>query len=229
MSPRGGSVKGRLVVGPSVSQKERRGTGPATTKGQERRNEILTAARRVFEERGFVETRVADIVDAAGVAQGTFYTYFDSKDAVFRELAVMVNEQMMQQLNAGRTSHLSPQERVRAGIERFVAAFRPNAVMIGLIEQVGTFTPEMAAMRLATREAAIARNARGIQRMQAEGSADGTVNARMTAEVLGAMIDQTCYVWFSLGKEMDEAEVLDTLTSVWSRAIGLRPDYSGPS
>ena len=41
----------------------------------------------MFEERGFLDTRVADIVAAAGVAQGTFCSYFDSKEAAFTEVA----------------------------------------------------------------------------------------------------------------------------------------------
>jgi Bacterial regulatory proteins, tetR family len=65
---------------------------------RERRSEILRAARKVFEERGFLDTRVADIVAAAGVAQGTFYSYFDSKEAVFAEVAQQVVETMMEGL-----------------------------------------------------------------------------------------------------------------------------------
>ena len=67
-----------------------RPAGPLTPKGRERRSDILRAAREVFEERGFLDTRVSDIVAAAGVAQGTFYSYFDSKEAVFTEVAQQV-------------------------------------------------------------------------------------------------------------------------------------------
>ena len=221
MSPRGGSAKGRVIVGPSPSQRERRGAGPMTTKGQERRQEILSAARAVFEKRGYADTRVADIVAKARVAQGTFYTYFDSKEAVFVELSNLVIEDMLTSLRAERVTG-TPQERVTGGLKRFINAFRPHAVFIGLIEQVGTYTPEMADMRLALREAFVERSARGIEHMQTVGEADPSINAHMTAEVLGAMVDQTCYIWFSLGKDFDEDEVLTALSTVWSRAIGLK-------
>ncbi|WP_199485301.1 TetR/AcrR family transcriptional regulator [Actinomadura craniellae] len=220
---------GRVVSGPSATQRERRDAGPATTKGRQRRTEILAAARRVFEERGFVETRVADIVAAAQVAQGTFYTYFDSKDAVFAEVAQSVIDDMLAGLHAPRRPGAGPRQRVRDGLQRFIDAFRPNAVIIGLIEQVGTFTPEMRRLRLALRESFVAMSARGIVRMQTEGHADPDVDPLMTAEVLGAMVDQTCYVWFSLGKEFDATEVLDSLSLVWSRAIGLPEDGETPA
>jgi len=222
MSPRGGSPAGRMVAGTSPSQRERRGVGPITPKGLQRRSEILRAARKVFEERGFLETRVADIVAAAGVAQGTFYSYFDSKEAVFAEVAEQVVESMMEGLHTDFVPDLDPVERIRRAMVRFVEGFRPNAVMIGLIEQVGTFTPEMRSLRLALRQSFVDRSARGIRRMQADGIADADLDPVLLAEVLGAMVDQTCYLWFFLGKEFDSHAVVESLTTVWARGIGVR-------
>ncbi|HEY0454598.1 TetR/AcrR family transcriptional regulator [Actinophytocola sp.] len=222
MSPRGGSPKGRAVISASASQKERRGVGPMTPKGRERRTEILRAARKVFEEHGFLDTRVADIVAAADVAQGTFYTYFDSKEAVFAEVARQVIERMMDELHTEYVPDMEPVERIRRAMVRFIDAFRPNAVMIGLIEQVGTFTPEMRRLRLQLRESFVDRTARGIRRQQEEGVADPDVDAVMLAEILGAMVDQTCYIWFFLGKKFDTALVVESLTTVWARGIGIK-------
>lgn len=221
MARRGGSAKGRVVLGPSTSQQERRGLGPMTAKGQERRQEVLAASRKVFEERGYADTRVADIVAEARVAQGTFYTYFDSKEAVFAELSRLVVEDMLSSLRAEHVTG-TPIQRVTTGLQRYINAFRPHAVFIGLIEQVGTYTPELADMRLALREAFVERSARGIKRMQAEGDADPNIDSYMTAEVLGAMVDHTCYIWLSLGKDFSEEDVLNALSTVWARAIGLK-------
>jgi len=49
---------------------------------QERRNELIDAAERLFDERGFEETAVSHIVQAVKVAQGTFYCYFATKTEV---------------------------------------------------------------------------------------------------------------------------------------------------
>lgn len=51
-----------------------------------RRRQILDAAARVFAARGYHETSVADIIQDAGIARGTFYLYFESKRAVFGEM-----------------------------------------------------------------------------------------------------------------------------------------------
>ncbi|MGD0064252.1 MAG: hypothetical protein ABSB76_12525 [Streptosporangiaceae bacterium] len=89
------------------------------------------------------------------------------------------------------------------------------------VQQVGTFTAEMRKLRLALRQSFVERSAQGIRRMQADGIADPRLDPVMLAEVLGAMVDQTCYIWFFLGKELDSRVVVETLTIVWSRAIGV--------
>ncbi|MCA9566827.1 MAG: TetR/AcrR family transcriptional regulator [Myxococcales bacterium] len=55
-------------------------------RAEERRSQILEHALLVFAHQGYHGASVSDIVKAAGVARGTFYLYFDSKEAVFREL-----------------------------------------------------------------------------------------------------------------------------------------------
>jgi AcrR family transcriptional regulator len=223
MASRGGSTRGRRVTGASDPQQQRRDSGPQTDKGQARRAELLLAARKVFEDKGFVEARVADIVAEAEVAQGTFYSYFDSKDAIFREVCEGVVEQMLKDVTAATNTEpgMSMIERIREGLRGYIRVYRENALMIALTEQVGTFTPEMRAMRLHVRDAWLARLERAIKRQQAEGLADPTLDPYMTVQVLGAMADHTCYVWFSLGKPYEENEVLDTLTTVWARTIGV--------
>jgi TetR/AcrR family transcriptional regulator of autoinduction and epiphytic fitness len=51
-----------------------------------KRRQILDGARRVFLGRGFDAASMNDIADEAGVSKGTLYVYFDSKEALFREL-----------------------------------------------------------------------------------------------------------------------------------------------
>jgi AcrR family transcriptional regulator len=53
---------------------------------------IVDAAIEVFGRSGFQKARVSDIVGLAGVAQGTFYLYFPSKEAVFRHICSIFME-----------------------------------------------------------------------------------------------------------------------------------------
>ena len=55
-------------------------TAPSTARGRRTRAALLDASRRVFERHGFVNAKISDIATEAGVAQGSFYNYFDSKE-----------------------------------------------------------------------------------------------------------------------------------------------------
>lgn len=70
-------------------------TAPGATDGRQkraagrresRRSAILRGAREVFGRNGYHNTHVSDILEASGIARGTFYLYFDSKSAIFLEL-----------------------------------------------------------------------------------------------------------------------------------------------
>ncbi len=68
---------------------------PRTVDREARRADLVTAAAATFAERGVANTAVSDIVRAAGVAQGTFYLYFPSKDAVVLAVAERVADAMI--------------------------------------------------------------------------------------------------------------------------------------
>ena len=57
-------------------------------KSEEKRDLILDAALRVFGQRGFSQTRLSDVAEDAGIAKGTVYLYFSSKEELFREMAI---------------------------------------------------------------------------------------------------------------------------------------------
>ena len=63
-------------------------------KGRMTRARLLAAAKEIFEEDGFLEARISDIAERAGLSHGSFYTYFDSKEQVFREVALAVEDEL---------------------------------------------------------------------------------------------------------------------------------------
>ena len=62
------------------------GKAPRTARGERTLRKILDAARDEFGDRGFADSSIVGITQRAGVALGTFYTYFDSKEALFQAL-----------------------------------------------------------------------------------------------------------------------------------------------
>ncbi|HET7500127.1 MAG TPA: helix-turn-helix domain-containing protein, partial [Kofleriaceae bacterium] len=83
--------------------------------GGDKRARILTAAERIFARHGFFAARVSEIAKEAGVADGTIYLYFKSKD----DLLISLFESRMKQVNDSLRAAIadrSPIEQLRAFI-----------------------------------------------------------------------------------------------------------------
>ena len=64
----------------------------------ERRSELIATAQQLFYAKGYESTSVRDIVKAVGVAQGTFYYYFDSKTAVLEAAVAEIGAHLLANL-----------------------------------------------------------------------------------------------------------------------------------
>jgi AcrR family transcriptional regulator len=78
-----------------------------------RTQEILAAAREVLGRRGFAEMTMEEIAGAAGVAKGTLYLYFQSKDELIQALITQVGELMLQDIEAIVEASDPPPEKIR--------------------------------------------------------------------------------------------------------------------
>ena len=79
----------------------------------DKRARILDAATRVFAERGFFGSQVADIASRAGIAAGTVYLYFRSKDDVLRSIFERTMHDAIREGRAGLDGIDDPAERLR--------------------------------------------------------------------------------------------------------------------
>jgi AcrR family transcriptional regulator len=88
--------------------------------GSERREQILEVALKQFSDYGYHKTKVSDIVKAAGVAQGTFYWYFKSKEAIALEIIHNKEADLLAVVSQGyRDSKVTVQEVVQASEKLF--------------------------------------------------------------------------------------------------------------
>ncbi|HTG63647.1 MAG TPA: TetR/AcrR family transcriptional regulator [Sphingomicrobium sp.] len=99
------------------------GKAPRTARGEKTLRKILDAALAEFGQRGFHESSIVGITSRAKVALGTFYTYFDSKEAVFAELVKDMSRQVRDYVYPvfeGAVDDLDGERRALAGYLRFV-------------------------------------------------------------------------------------------------------------
>ncbi|MEZ4240657.1 MAG: helix-turn-helix domain-containing protein, partial [Myxococcota bacterium] len=102
-----------------------------------RRSAILAAARAVFARNGYHRTGIADIVDACGIARGTFYRYFDSKRAIFQVVLAAMMEEVVSVVVPIDVAHDIPGQ-VFANLDRLVRAITAEDVCrVLFVESVG--------------------------------------------------------------------------------------------
>jgi TetR/AcrR family fatty acid metabolism transcriptional regulator len=90
---------------------------PRPDVSQERKDQILAAATKVFTERGFAEARMDDIVAESGLSKGALYWYFDSKDAIIISLLDRVFDWETANLQAILERHDSSAHKLTAFVE----------------------------------------------------------------------------------------------------------------
>jgi len=195
-----------------------------TPRGNRTRLALLRAARQVFEEKGFLEARIIDITEKIPVAQGTFYIYFASKEQIFQELVEIVIRNVSEALKRREGYEPDPVERIRRANRTFIAAYRENAAFLRVLEQVATFNNELREVRRKVRSSFVERIERGIRRLQEARVADRTIDPRIAAAALTAMVDNFAYVWLGLGEPYNEEAAVETLTQLWANALGIRAD-----
>ncbi len=113
--------------------------------GRTRREELLAIAAKLFAERGFKNTTVRDIADAAGILSGSLYHHFDSKESIVDELLDSFQQQLWREYDAIEASDRTPREKLDAvvrtsfeAIDRHhseVAIFQTDAAYLATFER----------------------------------------------------------------------------------------------
>lgn len=91
---------------------------PRADVSEERKAQILEAARKTFSERGFHNTRMSDIAEETGLSKGALYWYFESKDAIILSLLRKVFEPELQGFKALLEDDRSAEQRLMIYAER---------------------------------------------------------------------------------------------------------------
>jgi AcrR family transcriptional regulator len=184
----------------------------------------VDAARRVFERDGFLDARITDITAEAGVAAGSFYTYFTSKEDVFGAVIEAVNEEMLHPRLREFADREDPVSVIEAANRAYLVAYRRNAKLMGLMEQVAQVNEQFRKMRLRRTRAFTERNALAIARLQERGLADPELDPVLASQAVSAMVSRMAHLRYVQGFGNASPEALvQTLTRLWTNALGITP------
>lgn len=193
---------------------------PLTDRGRKTRDALLVAARSVFEDKGYPATRMSDIADAAGVAHGTVYTYFEDKAAVFDAVVDELTKQLAVDWRVG-VDDADPVTRIEEANRRFLESYNAHVRLLEVVEQAGVANPEYRELLTEFRQRYVERAVAGIRRLQREGVVDRTLDPYLAGSALCAMVEGFGRQWLGRREEHDPELVTATLTRLWARALGL--------
>jgi TetR/AcrR family fatty acid metabolism transcriptional regulator len=196
--------------------------------GGDKRERILSAAERIFARRGFYHAKVAEIARDAGVADGTIYLYFKSKDDLLISLFETRMEQVNQQVQAAAEAADTPRAKLEAVIHTHLDLVRtqPHVAEVLTIElrQSSKFMKESPNPRFA---AFLKLVAGIIADGQAEGVFATDVPAPQAARMVFGIIDELALAWLlGRGEKFDISRAADWACAFVSRGLDLRAELA---
>ena len=206
---------------------EQPSAAPRSRKGALTRLRLLDAAKAVFEEMGFLEARISDIAERAGLSHGSFYHYFDSKEQVFREVAEAQEDLLTapdpDAKRADGEAELSELERIMRANRRYLQRYRDNGKIMGVIEEVSRYDTVVNDARMRRQKHFADRAEQAIRRLQEQNRADQNIGAEIAAVALGSMIGRFAELWLlEQWADFEFDAAVDQVSRLWANAIGLR-------
>jgi len=157
-----------------------------TQRGRERRQQILDESARLFAERGYHPTAVADIVESLGVGKGVFYWYFESKEDLFLEILASSSQDLRRLQQAAIGDEPDPLRRIELGIRASLRWFREHRHLFNLSQFAAT--EERFAVVLRQNDAVAIDD---ISRHLKEAMADGSIPDQDPAMLAHALVGAT--------------------------------------
>jgi AcrR family transcriptional regulator len=197
---------------------------PRSAKGRRTRARLLEAGKTVFERDGFLQARITDIAAEAQVSHGSFYHYFDSKESLFKEIAEEVEVRLvsMDDVPHHGGGEGGPIDRIRASNRAYLAAYRKEARIMRVIEEVSRYNEDVRLVRSKRDDYLAARLESAIRRLQSSGQADKRIDERYAATALGGMVAKFAEMMFIGGAQFDMEAAVEQLTLLWANALGLQ-------
>ena len=116
---------------------------PRTARGRETLRRLLDGAAAEFGERGYHEAAITGIAMRSGVAIGSFYTYFDSKEEVYRALVRDMGHRVRQHIAERIGNAPDRLAAERAGIAAYLGFVRDHRTLYRIVEEAQFVAPDV--------------------------------------------------------------------------------------
>ena len=182
--------------------------------------QLLSAARDVFESKGYQATTVGAITEAANTAHGTFYLYFKNKEDAFARVMGEVIGAMYQEARAPWEG--DPYLALKTANRNFLEVFRQHRALWRCLHEGMHQSKAVEEMWLDLRRPFVERIARMLSRLTQDGRIR-PMNTTLAAHALGSMVEWTAFTHFVLEEpspsEFAIDDIAETLTDLWWHAV----------
>ena len=197
----------------------------SSTSGGRRREELLRIAGELFAKRGFRNTTVRDIADAAGILSGSLYHHFDSKESMVDELLDTFQTELFETydsiVDSDRTPIAKIEAVVRASFDAIdqhhseVAIFQNDATHLATYERFGY---------LAERNARFRELWSGLLK---DAISAGELRADLDVDLVYRFLRDTVWVavtWYRPGGTLAVTDVADQYLAILLQGIATTPE-----
>ena len=199
---------------------------PAETlspKGRQTRLAIEQAARKLFAERGFHGTTLADITSVAGKSPAVFYRYFADKEDLLAALADSFLHETVAPSGSAIGLPSSPDDDAffAAVVTGYWNMFKQNIGIMIAVAQLAATQPRFAVVQNEFRRFGMDIVAASVRRAQEQGYGD-ELDPQHTAAAIALLFENftTVFVGTSgLGLEISDADAIATLSRIWKKTL----------
>lgn len=191
---------------------------PRTDRGRRTLRALLDAAAAEFGEKGFHESSVVSITSRAGMALGSFYTYFDSKETLFRALVKDMSAQVRDNVAPALAEATDGIDSEGRALGAFLAFAREHKEIYRIIDEAEFVAPDAwNAHYLGTVERIIER----LRAAEARGELSGPVDEAHGWAIMGMNVFLGLR-YGVLGEERDVAEVAAVANAMVRNGLGTK-------
>ena len=189
-----------------------------------RREELLAIAADLFARRGFKNTTVRDIADAAGILSGSLYHHFDSKEAMVDEILSTFQSELFHRYDEIMASDADARRKVEAVVEASFEAIDRHHAEVAIFQNEATYLVEFERFDyLRSRNEQFRQLWMGLL---GEGVSSGALRPDLDAELVFRFIRDTVWVavrWYRPGGAMSAHDVAQQYLSILLDGVAARP------
>ncbi len=189
--------------------------GAAKPPSRSRRDELLQIAAELFADKGFKNTTVRDIADAAGILSGSLYHHFDSKESMVDEILSTFQAELFARYDAVLASDEDTRAKLEAAVRVSFEAIDQHRHEVAIFQNEADYL--LGFDRFAYLDQRQAQSREVWMTLLQEGVSTGVLRASLDLELVYRFIRDTVWIavrWYRPGGKLSHHEIADQYLSI---------------